>query len=231
MAGTPWRLPRAAPNNKPAPFIKLMGFIFLTLAIYQTKAARRGEMGGSNSPTPATAQQGKALIHGLSSFPHHSFPSLSFAITPCCFAPPLSPPCLFPLNILMYSIKLPPFLPSPVPHSLWLLPAPHSSTRFPSSAPPLRLLFPFIASLSPSPLIRILLLLSRAVSPVNSFSSSSVFLPLPTGLVRLFPIFQDFGDDGSLYITKVTTIHMGNYSCHAYGYEDLYQTHVLQVNG
>ncbi|KAI2650969.1 Follistatin-related protein 4 [Labeo rohita] len=41
---------------------------------------------------------------------------------------------------------------------------------------------------------------------------------------------QDFGDDGSLYITKVTTIHMGNYSCHAYGYEELSQTHVLQVN-
>uniref|UniRef100_A0A8C6T3F5 Follistatin-like 4 n=1 Tax=Neogobius melanostomus TaxID=47308 RepID=A0A8C6T3F5_9GOBI len=42
---------------------------------------------------------------------------------------------------------------------------------------------------------------------------------------------NDFGDDGSLYITKVTTIHMGNYSCHAYGYEQLQQTHVLQVNG
>ncbi|XP_064838312.1 follistatin-related protein 4-like [Oncorhynchus masou masou] len=41
---------------------------------------------------------------------------------------------------------------------------------------------------------------------------------------------NDFGDDGSLYITKVTTIHMGNYSCHAYGYEELCQTHVLQVN-
>ncbi|KAJ0003864.1 hypothetical protein NQD34_010078 [Periophthalmus magnuspinnatus] len=41
---------------------------------------------------------------------------------------------------------------------------------------------------------------------------------------------NDFGDDGSLYITKVTTIHMGNYSCHAYGYERLTQTHVLQVN-
>ncbi|XP_011609642.2 follistatin-related protein 4 [Takifugu rubripes] len=41
---------------------------------------------------------------------------------------------------------------------------------------------------------------------------------------------NDFGDDGSLYITKVTTIHMGNYSCHAYGYEHLCQTHVLQVN-
>ncbi|KAJ8266883.1 hypothetical protein GJAV_G00135770 [Gymnothorax javanicus] len=41
---------------------------------------------------------------------------------------------------------------------------------------------------------------------------------------------NDFGDDGSLYITKVTTIHMGNYSCHAYGYEGLQQVHVLQVN-
>ncbi|XP_075571625.1 follistatin-related protein 4 isoform X2 [Pelecanus crispus] len=41
---------------------------------------------------------------------------------------------------------------------------------------------------------------------------------------------NDFGEDDSLYITKVTTIHMGNYTCHAYGYEELYQTHVLQVN-
>ncbi|NXE20047.1 FSTL4 protein, partial [Ardeotis kori] len=41
---------------------------------------------------------------------------------------------------------------------------------------------------------------------------------------------DDFGEDDSLYITKVTTIHMGNYTCHAYGYEELYQTHVLQVN-
>ncbi|KAM4678004.1 follistatin-related protein 4 [Discoglossus pictus] len=41
---------------------------------------------------------------------------------------------------------------------------------------------------------------------------------------------NDFGEDNSLYITKVTTIHMGNYTCHAYGYEDLYQTHILQVN-
>ncbi|MGH0155745.1 UNVERIFIED_CONTAM: hypothetical protein FKN15_031461 [Acipenser sinensis] len=41
---------------------------------------------------------------------------------------------------------------------------------------------------------------------------------------------NDFGDDGSLYITTVTTTHMGNYSCHADGYDKLYQTHVLQVN-
>ncbi|XP_032332625.1 follistatin-related protein 4 isoform X3 [Camelus ferus] len=41
---------------------------------------------------------------------------------------------------------------------------------------------------------------------------------------------NDFGEDDSLYITKVTTIHMGNYTCHASGYEQLFQTHVLQVN-
>ncbi|KFR08691.1 Follistatin-related protein 5, partial [Nipponia nippon] len=41
---------------------------------------------------------------------------------------------------------------------------------------------------------------------------------------------NDFGDDGSLYITKVTTTHMGNYTCYADGYDKLYQTHILQVN-
>uniref|UniRef100_A0AAZ3QUY5 Follistatin-related protein 5 n=1 Tax=Oncorhynchus tshawytscha TaxID=74940 RepID=A0AAZ3QUY5_ONCTS len=41
---------------------------------------------------------------------------------------------------------------------------------------------------------------------------------------------NDFGDDGSLYITKVTTTHTGNYTCHADGYEQLSQTHTLQVN-
>ncbi|KAH0501206.1 Follistatin-related protein 4 [Microtus ochrogaster] len=41
---------------------------------------------------------------------------------------------------------------------------------------------------------------------------------------------KDFGEDDSLYITKVTTIHMGNYTCHALGHEQLFQTHVLQVN-
>ncbi|KAM4826751.1 follistatin-related protein 4 [Thomomys bottae] len=41
---------------------------------------------------------------------------------------------------------------------------------------------------------------------------------------------NDFGEDGSLYITKVTTVHMGNYTCHATGHEQLFQTHVLQVN-
>lgn len=45
-----------------------------------------------------------------------------------------------------------------------------------------------------------------------------------------FSLWQDFGDDGSLYITKVTTTHMGNYTCHADGYEQLFQIHTLQVN-
>ncbi|NXH45330.1 FSTL5 protein, partial [Dicaeum eximium] len=40
---------------------------------------------------------------------------------------------------------------------------------------------------------------------------------------------SDFGDDGSLYITKVTTTHVGNYTCYADGYDKLYQTHILQV--
>ncbi|XP_060034066.1 follistatin-related protein 4 isoform X2 [Erinaceus europaeus] len=41
---------------------------------------------------------------------------------------------------------------------------------------------------------------------------------------------NDFGEDDSLYINKVTTVHMGNYTCHASGHEELLQTHVLQVN-
>lgn len=45
------------------------------------------------------------------------------------------------------------------------------------------------------------------------------------------PPAQDFGEDNSLYISKVTTVHMGNYTCHATGHEELFQTHVLQVNG
>ena len=34
-----------------------------------------------------------------------------------------------------------------------------------------------------------------------------------------------------MYITKVTTTHMGNYTCDAEGYENIYQTHIFQVNG
>ncbi|KAF4799491.1 Follistatin-related protein 4 [Turdus rufiventris] len=40
---------------------------------------------------------------------------------------------------------------------------------------------------------------------------------------------SDFGDDGSLYITKITTTHIGNYTCYADGYDKIYQTHILQV--
>lgn len=47
----------------------------------------------------------------------------------------------------------------------------------------------------------------------------------------IYILFQDFGDDGSLYITKVTTVHMGNYTCYADGYEHVHQTHIFQVNG
>ncbi|XP_061747730.1 follistatin-related protein 5 isoform X2 [Nerophis ophidion] len=41
---------------------------------------------------------------------------------------------------------------------------------------------------------------------------------------------NDFGDDGSLYFTKVTTSHAGNYTCHADGYAALSQTHTLHVH-
>ncbi|CAL8261592.1 unnamed protein product [Lota lota] len=40
---------------------------------------------------------------------------------------------------------------------------------------------------------------------------------------------SDFGDDGSLYITKVTSSHLGNYSCHADGFPQLSQIHTLLV--
>ncbi|XP_029703296.1 follistatin-related protein 5 isoform X3 [Takifugu rubripes] len=54
---------------------------------------------------------------------------------------------------------------------------------------------------------------------LNSLNLEDINIPL-----------KDYGDDGSLYITKVTTTHMGNYTCHADGYEQLFQTHTLQVN-
>ena len=59
-----------------------------------------------------------------------------------------------------------------------------------------------------------------------SFTAHSTEKPILSSLPK-----QDFGEDDSLYITKVTTIHMGNYTCHASGHEQLFQTHVLQVNG
>uniref|UniRef100_A0A8C1QBK5 Follistatin like 4 n=1 Tax=Cyprinus carpio TaxID=7962 RepID=A0A8C1QBK5_CYPCA len=65
----------------------------------------------------------------------------------------------------------------------------------------------------------------------ESYTTNEPLSPCACGLLLSQPLtWTDFGDDGSLYITKVTTIHMGNYSCHADGYEELSQTHVLQVN-
>lgn len=189
-------------QQQPPPFINLMGFIFLTLAIYQTEAAWWGERGGSNSPTPAWTQQGDRWF--MVPLPLHItlFSLLSFPITPCCCGPPLSSP-----SASIYVFYHATFIP-PTPHSPWLFLAPHPSPPLPSI---LLLFFPA----NPSAL--------SSTHPL--FFSSLIFL------FHLCPVCQDFGDDGSLYITKVTTIHMGNYSCHAYGYEDLYQTHVLQVNG
>lgn len=108
-------------QQQPAPFINLMGFIFLTLAIYQAEAAWWGERGGSNSPTPASAQQGNrwfmvSLRFHITLFLSCLFPSLPAVV---CLLFPRSP------SILTYSIKLPSFL----PHSLWLFRAPHSSPQ------------------------------------------------------------------------------------------------------
>lgn len=106
-----------------APFINLMGFIFLTLAIYQAEAAWWGVKGGSNSPSPASAQQGNhwfmvPLPFHITLFLSYLFPSLPAVL---CLLSILSP------SILMFSIKLPSFH----PHSLWLLPTPHSLPLFP----------------------------------------------------------------------------------------------------
>lgn len=128
---------------------------------------------------------------------------LSFPITPrCAGAPPF---CRTPQkNSLTFSIRPPPFLWLPA-GPLWL--------RASRSSPPLLFTRLFLQP------------------PSSAFTQTSSHLLLLLILLLLLVVPQDFGDDGSLYITKVTTIHMGNYTCHAYGYEDLYQTHVLQVNG
>jgi len=155
-------------------------------------------------PNACFSSTGRPLIHGLASFSHHSFSLLSYPIIPCCCV--FSSLC-FLSSIVMYSIKLPPFY----SHSLGMLSAPHSAPLF--------------------PLQHLLVLFSSSSSLLFLSCHHCLFSLYIMLLFHLFPVIQDFGDDGSLYITKVTTIHMGNYSCHAYGYEDLYQTHVLQVNG
>lgn len=90
-----------------------MGFIFLTLTIYQAEAAWWGER-SVKFPNDCFSSMGKPLIHGPPSFSHHSQCSLNFPITPCCCAPPLTflynHPCVF--------IKPPSFL----AHSPWLFP-------------------------------------------------------------------------------------------------------------
>lgn len=67
-------------------------------------------------------------------------------------------------------------------------------------------------------------------SPLHRSKTITIFFFVLLKFLSLI-LLQDFGDDGSLYITKVTTTHMGNYTCHADGYEQLFQTHTLQVNG
>lgn len=67
-------------------------------------------------------------------------------------------------------------------------------------------------------------------SPLHRSKTITIFFFVLLKFLSLI-LWQDFGDDGSLYITKVTTTHMGNYTCHADGFEQLFQTHTLQVNG
>ncbi len=122
---------RVPHQQQPAPFINLMGFIFLTLAIYQAEAGWWGERGGSNSPTPAPSQQGNLWFMVPLPFPITLSGSLLF---------PSLPAVVRLLFLLSTHLRL--F----VPHSLWLFPAPHSSALFPL----LHFLFLFSLSFSPS---------------------------------------------------------------------------------
>lgn len=166
----------------------------------------RGE-GGIKFPNDCFSSTGKPLIHGPPSFSHHSLRFMSFPITPCCCAPPLT--ALYKHPYVFYQAT---FISCPLPVAL---PCPPLFTTIPSPTP---------SVLHRSPFLLFFFLCS-------STTTSAPLPPFSLPKFHLFAVLQDFGDDGSLYITKVTTIHMGNYSCHAYGYEDLYQTHVLQVNG
>lgn len=130
-----------------------MGFIFLTLTIYQAEAAWWGER-RIKFPNDCFSSTGKPLMHGPPSFSHHSQCSLSFPITPCCCASPLTflynHPCVF--------IKPPSFL----AHSLWLSPVLPLFNTIPSATPPVlphssSLLFFFLShTLQPPPLPRCL---------------------------------------------------------------------------
>lgn len=100
-----------------------MGFIFLTLAIYQAEAARWGEGEGSNSQMPASAQQGNHWFMVSLPLPITLFLSCLLPSFPAvvCLLFLLSP------SIVMHSIKLPSFC----SYSLWMFPAPNSSPLFP----------------------------------------------------------------------------------------------------
>lgn len=81
-------------------------------------------------PVACFSSTGKPLIHGLSSFSHHSFSLLSFPITPCCCGPPFSVPFKHPYLFYQDTFIFP-------PHSLWMFSAPHSSPVFPLQHLPL----------------------------------------------------------------------------------------------
>lgn len=140
--GTPWWLRQ----QQAAPFIKLMGFIFLTLAIYQQ---RRRDGGRKRDQIPRRLQQlGEEgvcggggwegnLIHGPSPSSHHSLgcPVVSHhsPLRRRAAAPPLA--ALRKKNTLAFSIRPPPFQ----ARSLQLPVPPCASLRLPAapSSPPL----------------------------------------------------------------------------------------------
>lgn len=79
------------------------------------------------SPNACFSSTGKPLIHGLSSFAHHSFSPLSHPIIPCC----CTLRSLLSTVIVTQYIKLPTFSTD----SLWMPPAPNSSPLSPVLVP------------------------------------------------------------------------------------------------
>lgn len=114
-----------------------MGFIFLTLAIYQAEAAWWGERGGSNSPTHAAAQQGNSWF--MVSLPFHItlflsclFPSLPAAM---CLLPLLPPLSTHPY-VFYQAILISPSLPMALSCTPFFTTAPSLLFLHPSSSPP-----------------------------------------------------------------------------------------------
>ena len=79
-------------------------------------------------PSACFGSTGKPLIHGLSSFSHHSLSLLSFPITPCCCVPPL--PALSKHPYVFYQAT---FISSSLPVALS---CPPFLTTIPSLTPP-----------------------------------------------------------------------------------------------